>query len=69
MTLLFNLNAGTEMADRLQDILGAGRTLNAKFYLAYEGLLTAAALYMALTFLIVLSFRGLERRYLAHLVR
>ena len=31
----------------LQDILGAGRTLNAKFYLAYEGLLTAAALYMA----------------------
>jgi arginine/ornithine transport system permease protein len=53
----------------LQDILGAGRTLNAKFYLAYEGLLTAAALYMALTLLIVLGFRGLERRYLAHLVR
>ena len=53
----------------LQDILGAGRTLNAKFYLAYEGLLTAAALYMALTLVIVLGFRGLERRYLAHLVR
>ena len=51
----------------LQDILGAGRTLNAKFYLAYEGLLTAAALYMALTLVIVLGFRGLERRYLAHL--
>ena len=53
----------------LQDILGAGRTLNARFYLAYEGLLTAAALYMALTLVIVLGFRGLERRYLAHLVR
>jgi arginine/ornithine transport system permease protein len=53
----------------LQDILGAGRTLNAKFYLAYEGLLVAAALYMALTFLIVTGFRGLERRYLAHLIR
>jgi arginine/ornithine transport system permease protein len=51
----------------LQDILGAGRTLNAKFYLAYEGFLTAAVLYMALTFLVVLAFRALERRYLRHL--
>jgi arginine/ornithine transport system permease protein len=51
----------------LQDILGAGRTLNAKFYLAYEGFLTAAVLYMALTFLLVLAFRALERRYLRHL--
>jgi arginine/ornithine transport system permease protein len=53
----------------IQDILGAGRTLNARFYLAYEGLLAAAALYMALTFVIVLGFRRLERRYLAHLLR
>jgi arginine/ornithine transport system permease protein len=51
----------------LQDILGAGRTLNAKFYLAYEGFVTAALLYMALTFLLVLAFRALERRYLRHL--
>ena len=51
----------------LQDILGAGRTLNAKFYLAYEGFVTAAILYMALTFLLVLAFRALERRYLRHL--
>ena len=51
----------------LQDILGAGRTLNAKFYLAYEGFLTAAVLYMAITFLLVLAFRALERRYLRHL--
>ncbi|HRO12807.1 ABC transporter permease subunit [Amaricoccus sp.] len=51
----------------LQDILGAGRTLNAKFYLAYEGFVTAAILYMALTFLLVLAFRFLERRYLRHL--
>ena len=53
----------------LQDILGAGRTLNAKFYLAYEGFLTAAVLYMAITFLLVLAFRALERRYLRHLAR
>jgi arginine/ornithine transport system permease protein len=51
----------------LQDILGAGRTLNAKFYLAYEGFLTAAVLYMAITFLIVAIFRALERRYLRHI--
>ena len=51
----------------LQDILGAGRTLNASYYLAYEGFLTAALLYMALTLLLVLAFRTLERRYLRHL--
>lgn len=52
----------------LQDILGAGRTLNAKFYLAYEGFLTAAVLYMAITFGLVAIFRALERRYLRHLM-
>ncbi len=51
----------------IQDILGAGRTLNARFYLAYEGFLTAAVLYMAITFLLVLGFRGLEARYLRHI--
>ncbi|MEM6680432.1 MAG: ABC transporter permease [Pseudomonadota bacterium] len=51
----------------LQDILGAGRTLNARYYLAYEGLLTAAVLYMALTFLLVGAFRLLEGRFLRHL--
>ncbi len=51
----------------LQDILGAGRTLNARYYLAYEGFLTAAALYMAITFAIVGTFRLIERRYLRHL--
>ncbi len=53
----------------LKDILGAGRTLNAKYYLAYEGFLTAALLYMAITFLLVWLFRRLERRYLGYLVR
>ncbi|MFQ8431697.1 ABC transporter permease [Amaricoccus sp. W119] len=51
----------------LKDILGAGRTLNARFYLAYEGILTAALLYMAITFLLVWLFRRLENRYLRHL--
>ncbi len=52
----------------LQDILGVGRTLNARFYLAYEGILTAAVLYMAITFLLVMVFRRLEARYLRHLL-
>jgi arginine/ornithine transport system permease protein len=51
----------------IQDILGAGRTLNAKFYLAYEGFLTAALLYMVITFCLVGLFRLLERRYLGYL--
>ncbi len=51
----------------LQDILGAGRTLNARFYLAYEGFLTAALLYMTITFALVWIFRRLEGRYLRHL--
>ena len=51
----------------LQDILGAGRTLNSRYYLAYEGILTAALLYMAITFVLVAIFRGLEGRYLRHL--
>jgi arginine/ornithine transport system permease protein len=51
----------------LQDILGAGRTLNAKYYLAYEGFLTAAALYMAITFVLLAAFRRLEGRFLKHL--
>lgn len=51
----------------ITDILGAGRTLNAQYYLAYEGLLTAAALYMLVTLCVVLAFRALERRYLGYL--
>ena len=51
----------------LQDILGAARTLNARHHLSLEGLLVAAALYMALTFALVGLFALIERRYLAHL--
>jgi len=51
----------------IQDILGVGRTMNARYYLAYEGFLTAAALYMALAFIMVFIFRQLEKRYLGYL--
>jgi len=49
------------------DILGAGRVLNSKYYLAYEGFLTAAVLYMLLVFLITRGFKVWERHWHAHL--
>lgn len=51
----------------IQDILGSARTINAQFYLAYEGFVTAAILYMILTYGLVTVFRWLEGRYLKHL--
>ncbi len=51
----------------IQDILGAGYTLNGKYYVAYEGFLTAAFLYLCITYMLVFLFRLIERRYLKHL--
>ncbi len=51
----------------LQDILGVGRWLNGRYYLAYEGLITAAVLYFVIVLCITRVFRWLERRYLRHL--
>ena len=53
----------------LQDVLGVGRMINGRYYVVYEGLLTAAALYMALTYATIWSFGRLERRYTRHLRR
>lgn len=52
----------------IQDILGVGRTVNSKYYVAYEGFLTAAALYMIITFVLVKLFRLVEGRLNRHLV-
>jgi len=53
----------------LQDILGVGRWLNGRFYLAYEGFITAALLYFLIVLCITWIFRWLEHRYLGHLTR
>jgi arginine/ornithine transport system permease protein len=53
----------------LVDLTGAARIVNSRYYTPYEAFLTAAAFYMALTFLIVGLFRLLERRLFAHLRR
>ena len=49
------------------DITGAARIVNSRFYSPYEAFLTAAVIYMALTFLIVWSIKKLEVRWFAHL--
>lgn len=49
------------------DILGAGRQLNAKYYLAYEGFLMAAVLYLILVFFITRGFKVWEKHWHAHL--
>jgi len=51
----------------LQDILGAGRWLNGRYYVAYEGFVTAMIFYMILVFFISWAFKYWEKRWLAHL--
>lgn len=49
------------------DITGAARFINAQFYVAFEPFITAGAIYLALTLLLVRGFRKAEGRWLAHL--
>ena len=51
----------------LQDILGVGRWLNGRYYLAYEGFITAAVLYLIIVLAISRGFRLWEKHWLAHL--
>jgi len=49
------------------DLTGVARVVNSRFYSPYEAFITAAAFYMALTFVIVGLFKLWERRWFAHL--
>jgi len=49
------------------DITGAARKVNSTYYSPYEAFLTAAAFYMAITFLIIWLVKKLEIRWFAHL--
>ncbi|MFM7333634.1 MAG: ABC transporter permease [Tabrizicola sp.] len=49
------------------DVLGAGRKLNAQYYLAYEGFLAATVIYMVLVFGITRILAFVERRTMRHL--
>lgn len=50
------------------DITGAARIINSRFYSPYEAFLTAAAFYMAITFIIVFLVRRLEKHWQGHLL-
>ncbi len=60
---------GTSLASivTLLDITGAAREINSKFYLPFEAFITAAAFYLALTFVLVSLFHLAEKRWLSHL--
>lgn len=49
------------------DILGAGRKLNAQYYLAYEGFLAATLIYMLLVFGMTRIIALIERRTMRHI--
>lgn len=49
------------------DITGAARIINSRYYSPYEAFLTAAVLYMAITFTAVFLIKRLEKRWHAHL--
>jgi arginine/ornithine transport system permease protein len=49
------------------DILGAGRKLNAQYYLAFEGFIAATLIYMVLVWGITLILARVERRTMRHL--
>jgi arginine/ornithine transport system permease protein len=51
----------------LIDITGAARIVNSRYYTPYEAFLTAAVLYLCITFVIVTVFRRVEHRIYAHL--
>jgi arginine/ornithine transport system permease protein len=64
--VIFNLQA-TASTVTVIDVLGAARLFNNKYYLAAEGFLTAAAIYIVIVLIISRIFRLLERRLFRHL--
>ncbi|MGH8434483.1 MAG: ABC transporter permease [Pseudomonas sp.] len=51
----------------LIDITGAAKTVSSQFYLPFEAYITAGAIYLCLTFILVRLFKLAERRWLAYL--
>ncbi|MEM8730114.1 MAG: ABC transporter permease subunit [Pseudomonadota bacterium] len=60
---------GTAVASTITviDILGAGRQINARYYLAYEGFITATVIYMILIFLLTRVLNRVERQLMRHM--
>ncbi len=62
---------GTALAGfiTIVDILGAAKYVNSRYYIPFESYITAGLFYLCLTFMIVLIFKHLEKRYLSYLTR
>ncbi|MEA3291483.1 MAG: ABC transporter permease [Pseudomonadota bacterium] len=60
---------GTALAGviTLMDLFGAAKFVNSRYFVPFESFLTAGFFYLCITFVIVLLFRGLERRWHVHL--
>ena len=66
--VIFMLHSSVVMSTiTLQNLLGAGRWLNGRYYLAYESFITAMIFYMILVFILSRGFRFWEKHWLAHL--
>lgn len=66
--IIFTLH-GSALASTVQimDLLGAGRWLNQRFYLNFEGFLVSGMLYASLTIIIIVCLRKIEHRLHRHL--
>ncbi len=53
----------------LFDLTKAAGFINARYYAPFEAYITAGVFYLAITFTIVLTFKKVEKRIYAHLVR
>ena len=51
----------------LLEVTGVARTITLTSYILFEPYVTAAAIYLALTFVLVAPFRAAERRWAGHL--
>jgi arginine/ornithine transport system permease protein len=60
---------GTSLASivTLIDLTGAAREVNSRHYLPFEAFITAGAIYLVITLVLVGALHGAERRWLAHL--
>jgi|SRR5271163_780983 len=65
--LMLQSTSVASVVPSLIDITGAAGSIYSTYYLPFEAYVTAAAIYLALTLMIVTLFRGLERIFLAHL--
>ena len=53
----------------LYDITGVARFINSRYYTPYEAFITAALMYMAITFILIAIFKQIEKRGLAYLAQ